>query len=55
MLVRRSKGGGWHLELNPDALPRVLINRHYASDVGARADDKEAKKFMSEQLADTIG
>ena len=51
VIVRRSKGGGWHLELNPDALPRVLINRQYASDVGARATDKEAKKFMSEQLA----
>ena len=51
VLVRRAKAGGWHLELNPEALPRVLINRHYASDVGARADDKEAKKFMSEQTA----
>ena len=51
VIVRRAKGGGWHLELNPDALPRVLVNRHYAADVGARANDKEAKKFMTEQLA----
>ena len=51
VIVRRSKAGGWHLELNPDALPRVLVNRQYASDVGARAADKEAKKYMSEQLA----
>jgi RNA polymerase sigma-54 factor len=51
VMVRRAKGGGWHLELNPDALPRVLVNRRYAADVGARANDKEAKKFMSEQLA----
>ncbi len=51
VIVRRAKGGGWHLELNQEALPRVLVNRHYASDVGARASDKEAKKFMSEQLA----
>jgi RNA polymerase sigma-54 factor len=51
VMVRRAKNGGWHLELNPDALPRVLVNRHYASDVGARATDKEAKKFMTEQLA----
>jgi RNA polymerase sigma-54 factor len=51
VIVRRAKGGGWHLELNPDALPRVLINRQYSSDVGARVDDKEAKKFMTEQLA----
>ncbi len=51
VIVRRAKAGGWHLELNPDALPRVLVNRHYAADVGARANDKEAKKFMTEQLA----
>ncbi|MES2984857.1 MAG: RNA polymerase factor sigma-54 [Pseudomonadota bacterium] len=51
VIVRRAKAGGWHLELNPDALPRVLINRQYSADVGARASDKEAKKFMSEQMA----
>lgn len=51
VLVRRAKNGGWHLELNPDALPRVLVNRHYAANVKARAGDKEAKKFMTEQMA----
>lgn len=51
VIVRRAKGGGWHLELNPEAMPRVLINRQYAANVGARAGDKEAKKFVSEQMA----
>ncbi len=51
VIVRRAKAGGWHLELNPDAMPRVLINRQYSADVGARAGDKEAKKFVSEQMA----
>ncbi|MFZ4540309.1 MAG: RNA polymerase factor sigma-54 [Rickettsiales bacterium] len=51
VIVRRAKVGGWHIELNPDAMPRVLINRHYAADVGARREDKEAKKFVSEQMA----
>jgi RNA polymerase sigma-54 factor len=51
VIVRRSKAGGWHLELNAEAMPRVLINRHYAADVGARSGDKEAKKFVSEQMA----
>ncbi|MFM9889876.1 MAG: RNA polymerase factor sigma-54 [Rickettsiales bacterium] len=50
VLVRK-KGQGWHIELNPEALPRVLVNRHYATDVGARAGDKDTKKFVSEQLA----
>lgn len=51
VLVRRAPGGGWQVELNPDALPRVLINNRYATEVGARTDDKEAKKFMTDQLA----
>ena len=51
VLVRRAKNGGWHIELNPDALPRVLVNRQYVASVGARKGDKEAKKYMSEQLA----
>lgn len=52
VLVRRGRGGkGWHIELNPEALPRVLINRQYSSEVGARSGDKEAKKFLGEQLA----
>lgn len=51
VIVRRAKGGGWHLELNPDAMPRVLINRQYAANVGVKTGDKEAKKFVSEQMA----
>ena len=51
VLVRKAKAGGWHIELNPEAMPRVLINRRYASEVHARKDDKEAKRFLSEQMA----
>jgi RNA polymerase sigma-54 factor len=54
VIVRRTrgpKGQGWHIELNPESLPRVLVNRQYIAEVGARAADKEAKRFMGEQLA----
>jgi RNA polymerase sigma-54 factor len=49
VLVRKGKNGGWLVELNADALPRVLVNRRYAAQVGKSS--KEAKKFMSEQMA----
>lgn len=52
VLVRRGRNG-WQIELNPDALPRVLVNRRYAAQVqseGGRAA-KEAKKFIGEQMA----
>ncbi len=50
VVVRRTKAG-WHVELNGEALPRVLINRRYAAEVQEKAGGKEAKKFLTEQLA----
>ena len=55
VVVRRGRGNDisahWLIELNQDALPRVLINRQYTAEVNARPSDKEAKKFVSEQMA----
>jgi RNA polymerase sigma-54 factor len=49
VLMRATPEGGWHVELNSDTLPRVLVNTAYYTRVrkGARgADDKE---FLAEQ------
>ena len=51
VLVRKAKGGGWQVELNPDALPRILLNRRYATELQTNTPDKETKKFVNEQLA----
>ena len=32
--VRDTKGGGFHVELNSDTLPRVLVNTRYYTTVG---------------------
>ncbi len=44
VIVRPSADGGWHIELNADTLPRVLVNRGYYSHVsrapGSTANDK---------------
>lgn len=50
VLVRRSGQDGWHIELNAEALPRVLIRKNYAAEIGTKGD-KEAKRYVSEQLA----
>jgi RNA polymerase sigma-54 factor len=50
VLVRRGRQGGWHIELNSDALPRVLIRKQYAAEVGGKSD-KLARKYVNEQLA----
>jgi len=49
VIVRPSAEGGWAVELNPDALPRVLVNETYFTTVSSRAG-KEEKVFLSECL-----
>lgn len=51
VLVRKGKQGGWLVELNPDALPRILVNRRYAAELQGANPDKDTKKFVNEQLA----
>ncbi|GEO83654.1 MULTISPECIES: RNA polymerase factor sigma-54 [Alphaproteobacteria] len=51
VVVRPAPDGGWRLELNPDALPRVLVNQDYVTAVGkgSKASDKD-QAFLSECL-----
>jgi RNA polymerase sigma-54 factor len=49
VMVRRGKGGSWLVELNSDALPRVLVNRTYSTEVNSKTN-KETKKYINEQL-----
>lgn len=51
VFLKRIRGGGWQVELNPDSLPRVLVNRQYFARISGAARRKEDKKYLSEQLA----
>jgi len=42
--------GGWHVELNSDTLPRVLVNTRYYAKVHSTARSKDDKTFLSECL-----
>ncbi|BDV32723.1 RNA polymerase factor sigma-54 [Methylocystis iwaonis] len=46
VIVRAAPDGSWHVELNSDALPRVLVNHSYAAKVSAGARDGD-KTFIS--------
>ncbi len=46
VLVRAAADGSWHVELNADALPRVLVNHSYAARISAAARDGD-KTFIS--------
>ncbi|MDP9422013.1 MAG: RNA polymerase factor sigma-54 [Pseudomonadota bacterium] len=50
LFVRRSKGG-WLVELNNAALPRVLVNRRYHAELKAGPQDKASKAWLGECLA----
>lgn len=49
VLMRAAPDGGWHLELNPETLPRVLVNQVFHARVSARAG-REERVFLAEQL-----
>jgi len=50
VLMRSAGNGNWHLELNSEALPRVLVNEDYVAQIGSGLRDREERGFMSEKL-----
>ena len=51
VFVRKSRGG-WVVELNNAALPKVLVNRRYYADLKAGPQDKKSKAWLSECMAE---
>lgn len=49
--VMRAGDGGWLVELNSDALPRVLMNSRYAAQIGKTAKREADRVFISECAA----
>ncbi len=50
VLMRAGPAGDWLLELNPETLPRVLVNETLSARV-ARDGGREARGFVAEKLA----
>lgn len=49
VLMRRSEEGSWVLELNPDTMPRVLVNRSLHPRLALRSGQAE-RRFVAERL-----
>jgi RNA polymerase sigma-54 factor len=49
VFLKKGEGGKWLLELNNEALPKLLVNRRYYAQIEKQVTDKESKKFLSEQ------
>jgi RNA polymerase sigma-54 factor len=50
VFVREGADGGWHVELNSDTLPRLLVNSRYYAKIAASARDKDAKSYVTDCL-----
>ncbi len=50
-VVREGPGGLWHVELNSDALPRLLVDQRYHARVSAGARAEADKTFVADCLA----
>ncbi len=49
VILRPLPGGGWHVELNSENLPRVLANERYYAKVQSSARTKTDKEYLSER------
>jgi RNA polymerase sigma-54 factor len=48
--VRAAADGGWHVELNSEVLPRLLVNQIYAAHVAKSRTNDADKSFVSQCL-----
>jgi RNA polymerase sigma-54 factor len=51
VFVRKDGKGEWIVELNPELVPRVLIDRDYYATVRSAAKTKEEKAYLSERIS----
>ncbi|MHA1113117.1 MAG: RNA polymerase factor sigma-54 [Alphaproteobacteria bacterium] len=50
VFVRARGKQGWHVELNSETLPRVLVNERYYAQVSRVARRKDEKEYLSERF-----
>lgn len=50
VFIRRRPDGGWHVELNSETLPKVLVNNSYYAIINTKTRKKEEKEYLSECL-----
>ncbi len=52
ILMRAAPDGSWTLELNPDTLPRVLVDDGYRATVSGRPLSREDRAYLAERRRD---
>ena len=52
LIAASADGKGWDVSLNQATLPRLIVNRTYYVEMREACDDKAARGWLSEKLAD---
>jgi RNA polymerase sigma-54 factor len=52
ILIAQRSDGGWDVALNQATLPRLIVNRSYYVEMRSVSDDKAARGWLSDKLAD---
>ena len=52
VLISPVKSGGWHVALNEDSLPRLVVNRSYFLELKDGCTDKKSRAWLNEQLGE---
>lgn len=47
----RKNNNIWHIELNSDLLPKLLVNKKYYSEISLKTNDVAQKKYLSDRLS----
>jgi RNA polymerase sigma-54 factor len=50
VLMRPRAGGGWIIELNPDTMPRVLVNHRYYSVISRQARTESEREYIIDRF-----
>lgn len=51
ILVKRGPDRQWRVEVNPEALPKVLVNRQYHDVIHAQVSSREDRKFINDHMS----
>jgi len=52
LITPTADSSGWNIALNQATLPRLIVNRSYYVELRGACDDKTARGWLSEKLAD---
>lgn len=48
VIIRQKTDGSWLIDLNPETLPRVLVNNAYHAELSAVVKNEDGKEFIAE-------